>query len=73
MAFRLFSFVVWLAFSLMVATPVGAQEGERTGSATPSQTGSVMPVPDTLTGSGQAAVRVWGWRRRPNPMRRLFL
>ncbi len=73
MTFRLFSLVVWLAFSLTVPVPVDAQEGGHTGSAKPPQTGSVMPVPDTLTGSRQAAVRVWGVVQTVQPYAAAFL
>ncbi len=73
MTFRLFSLVVWLAFSLTVTVPVDAQEGGHTNSAKAPQTGSVMPVPDTLTGSRQAAVRVWGVAQTVQPYAAAFL
>ncbi len=73
MAFRLVSLVVWLAFCLTVTVPVDAQEGGHTVSAKPPQTGSVMPVPDTLTGSSQAAVRVWGVAQTVQPYAAAFL
>lgn len=46
--------------ALCLAVPVGAQEGVQSPRATPPRAGVVTPVPDILTGSDQAAVRVWG-------------